>query len=297
MTARQARQDDEIATRIDRQPPAFGTIVRDRRLRMGLSLRETAERARCTKGYLSLLERGMRGAPGPKLMARLEAALELAAGTLSAVAAMEATPIELREELAERRRQAEAARQLASLLQSAGPGGLDDAYQSGALQRLVERLGPAGGGAAADAEGGAPVRALLPGVVPLINLVPAGEASEFTDLGYPARVADAYVQSPDLADPDAFAARITGDSMEPQYVEGDVVIFSPARDVKDGMDCFARLEPDHETTFKRVYFERGGGGEELIRLQPLNSRYAPRVEPRERVAGLYPAVSLTRGIG
>ena len=82
--------------------------------------------------------------------------------------------------------------------------------------------------------------------------------------------------------------------MAPDYREGDVVVFSPAREVASGDDCFVRLEPDHETTFKRVYFEVGAEGEELIRLQPVNSQYAPRVEPRERVAGLYRAVTAMR---
>lgn len=278
----------------DRSLSAFGAILRDRRSRLGLSLRETAERARCTKGYLSLLERGKRGLPTPKLLERLELALDLAPGTLAAAAAIETTPKRVRDELKERREQAEAGRQLAALLRGAGPGGLDRAFESGALARLVDRISPPGD---ASAEG-EKVQALLPRAVPLINLVPAGRAAEFTDLGYPARVADSYVAAPELGDPDAFAARVTGDSMEPTYVEGDVVIFSPGREVKSGMDCFARLvEPDSETTFKRVYFERSGDGEELIRLQPLNPKYVARVEPRERVAGLYPAVSVTRKIG
>lgn len=277
----------------NRPPSGFGTILKDRRLRLGLSLRETAERARCTKGYLSLLERGKRGVPAPKLLGRIEAALELASGSLAEAVALEATPKGVRDELAERREQAEAAQQLAALLRGAGPGGLDRAFESGALARLVERIAPVQGRSAP----GQPVESLLPRAVPLINMVPAGKAAEFTDLGYPARVADRYVSAPELGDPDAFAASITGDSMEPEYREGDVVIFSPARDVRDGMDCFARLEPDSEMTFKRVYFERGPGGEELIRLQPLNPRYAPRVEPREVVAGLYPAVSVTRRVG
>ena len=101
----------------------------------------------------------------------------------------------------------------------------------------------------------------------------AGYPREFTDLAYPARVADEYVRCPDLEDSDAFAARVVGDSMQPLYAEGDIVIFSPAKVVKSGMDCFARLEPDHETTFKRVYLEKGKDGEELIRLQPLNAAY------------------------
>jgi SOS-response transcriptional repressor LexA len=99
-----------------------------------------------------------------------------------------------------------------------------------------------------------------------------------------------------VSDPDAFAARVVGDSMEPAYHEGDVIVFSPARDIVDGDDCFARLEPDHESTFKRVYFEKDAAGEALIRLQPVNSRYAPRVLPREQVAGLYRAVRVMRTV-
>ncbi len=137
----------------------------------------------------------------------------------------------------------------------------------------------------------------LPLEVPLINRVAAGYPRSFTDLGYPVRVADEYVRCPDLADPDAFAARVVGDSMLPEYREGDIVVFSPARAVASGMDCFVRIEPDHESTFKRAYFERGAGGEELIRLQPLNPEYPGRVLGREQVSGLYAAVSVMRRIG
>jgi len=138
---------------------------------------------------------------------------------------------------------------------------------------------------------------VLPMEVPLINSVTAGYPADFTDLGYPARVADEYVRSPDLDDPDAFAARVVGDSMEPEYREGDLVIFSPAMEVVSGNDCFVRLEPDHESTFKRVYFETGEGGAELIRIQPINNRYPPKTVPREDVAGLYRAAQIMRAIG
>jgi SOS-response transcriptional repressor LexA len=56
------------------------------------------------------------------------------------------------------------------------------------------------------------------------------------------------------------------------------------------------LEPDHETTFKRVYFEKDGGGREMVRLQPLNSAFAPRVLEREQVAALYAAVSVIKKV-
>jgi SOS-response transcriptional repressor LexA len=123
--------------------------------------------------------------------------------------------------------------------------------------------------------------------VPLINRVAAGYPTGFTDLDYPARIADRYVPAPDLDDPDAFALIVCGESMLPDYREGDIVFFSPAAAVEDGCDCCVRLEPDHETTFKRVFFEDDGSA---VRLQPLNPAFAPRTLPREDVAGLYRAV-------
>jgi SOS-response transcriptional repressor LexA len=50
-----------------------------------------------------------------------------------------------------------------------------------------------------------------------------------------------------------------------------------------------RLEPDHQTTFKRIYFEQ-----DSIRLQPLNSAFPPRILPRDQVAGLYAAVAVIK---
>ncbi|MEO1715703.1 MAG: S24 family peptidase [Planctomycetota bacterium] len=194
-------------------------------------------------------------------------------------------PSDVRTQVAEQRR---IARRLREII-SSGQNDLDALHSSGELRRLVDRIDPQEGGVSVQP-------ALLPREVPLINCVTAGQPSEFTDLGYPARVADDYVRVPDLADPDAFAARIVGDSMEPEYREGDVVVFSPAARVRSGADCFARLEPDAETTFKRVYFEADGDGAEIIRLQPLNACYPPRTLPRDRVAGLYRAVTVMRAI-
>ncbi len=138
---------------------------------------------------------------------------------------------------------------------------------------------------------------VLPVQVPVINGVRAGRAMEYTDLGYPPGVGDDYVSIPDLYDPDAFAARVVGDSMAPDYREGDLVVFSPLAPTADGCDCFVRFERDDESTFKRVYFEERDGGVALIRLQPLNSRYPPRVVEREAVAMLCAAVSMVRRVG
>jgi repressor LexA len=284
-----------------------GEVIGRRRRERGLTLQQLAERAGCARSYLSLIENGRRPPPGDEVLGRLELALGMEAGSLVRLADWEAMPATMRREMASLEGKQRAAQRLAVILESGGRGAargasaLDDAYRTGELRRLIEELAPDGSDGAADwaggraVEGGVRGRAILD--VPLINKVAAGYPREFTDLGYPARVADEYVRCPGLSDPDAFACRVVGDSMLPEYREGDIVVFSPARAVRSGMDCFARIEPDHESTFKRVYFETGDDGEELIRLQPLNPVYPPRVLPREDVAGLYAAVSVTREVG
>jgi SOS-response transcriptional repressor LexA len=153
---------------------------------------------------------------------------------------------------------------------------LDDAYLSGVLQELVEKS--AGN-----------VERVTTNAVPVINRISAGYPKDFTDMSYPKGVADEYVGCPDLNDPDGFAARVHGDSMTPKYREGDIVIFSPAAHPKNGDDCFVRFS-DGTTTFKRAFFETDDKGVAVIRLQPRNERYRPRVVASEEVSGLYKAV-------
>lgn len=291
-----SRADEQVT-----KPGEFGGALRALRLRAGLTLDALAGRVGCAKSYLSALENGHKGPPSGEVVARLEAALGLTDGGLRACASWDRTPREVRRDIEAMRLREQSARVLARLLTDPGSGlegngagddgggALDRAFKSGRLRALIERMAP--GGAAMES-----VAAALPLEIPLINRVAAGYPAGFTDLDYPARVADEYVRAPDVRDPDAFAARVVGDSMAPDYREGDIVVFSPAAPVRAGMDCFVRLEPDHESTFKRVYFEQDGG-DGSIRLQPINNAYAPRTVPRERVAGLYAGVSVTRAIG
>lgn len=134
--------------------------------------------------------------------------------------------------------------------------------------------------------------------VPVINRVAAGAAAEFTDLDYPAGIADQYVPAPDLPEAPlgaAFAVRIRGDSMMPEYREGEIVIVGPAppEGPRDGDDCVVRLgELDQfATTFKRIFLERDEAGEAAaVRLVPLNPAHRERRVPMEQVTGIYPVV-------
>jgi len=268
------------------QPVRVGSLIRARRHELGLSLTALAERVECAKSYLSSIETGRKGPPADELLRRLERALRLDPGHLERAARWEQASAPVRQDLATLQRDRRSLRRLTDLIARTG---LDDAYRSGELARVLGAMRDPGSGELATA---------LPSEVPVIGMVGAGQVRGFTDLGYPGRVADEYVRCPDLRDPDAFAVRVGGDAMAPDYREGDIVVFSPARDVTDGCDCFVHLAAgaEHEPAFRRVYFEVDAGGREVVRVQPINNRYPARAVAREQVAGLYRAASVIRSV-
>jgi len=286
-----------------------------------MTLEELARRAGISKAYLSLIETGrVANPPSDQKLRRIEESLGIAANELIGEAHLQRTPRDVRAVLHQLIRQRTGRTEApdtqgdeANGLRGRGMLNLDDAYLSGVLQEFAERNGSnveplatlagmdrsAPHAAGADAAGPAPVVAagVMPSPrVPVVNRVSAGYPTDFTDMSYPPRNADAYITAPGLDDPDAFAARVSGDSMSPKYAEGDIVIFSPAAVWKNGADCFVRFE-DGQTTFKRVYAETDGAGREMLRLQPRNSRYTPQVVPREKIEGAYRAIFCYRCVG
>ncbi len=226
--------------------------IRERRKRAGLTLGKLSSLAGCSKAYLSTIETGKSGLPAEQLLSKLENILGFEAGDLVKIACIERLPKDLREDIELCRREN---RQLKSMLKSL----------SGNIESPLSNIN---------------------GFVPVINCVSAGYPADFDDLGYPVGIADDYIKCPDLADPNAFAVRIVGDSMLPDYAEGDIVVFSPSRAVDNGDDCFVRFSHPHETTFKRVYFQQGGS----VMLQPRNRQYPPFVVEQDRINGIYKAV-------
>lgn len=88
-------------------------------------------------------------------------------------------------------------------------------------------------------------RATKPRQVPLIGLAQAGQDGFFDDAGYPAGGGWEQVSPPAASivladDPHAFGLTIHGDSMEPVYREGDVIVVSPSAPVRLGDRVVAR---------------------------------------------------------
>jgi phage repressor protein C with HTH and peptisase S24 domain len=70
--------------------------------------------------------------------------------------------------------------------------------------------------------------------IPLIGLAQAGGDGYFDDGGFPVGGGWDEVSLPEIADPNAYALEISGDSMEPVYRDGDMVIVSPTTPIRRG---------------------------------------------------------------
>ncbi len=70
--------------------------------------------------------------------------------------------------------------------------------------------------------------------VPLIGLAQAGGEGYFDDGGYPVGGGWDEVSLPEIADANAYALEISGDSMEPVFRDGDLVIVSPSAPIRRG---------------------------------------------------------------
>jgi len=251
---------------------SLGQIIREKREQLNLTLDDVSSRIGFSKPYLSTIETSkVKNPPSDELLSKLEKVLEFKRGQLLHIAHMERMPSDIRQQYESTESENQKWRQIARNL-------IDKKVS---VKRLGSLLARSKLGTEQSKSTLAAGR-----LVPVINKVSAGYPTDFDDMDYPVGIADDYIRCPDLHDPNAFAVRVVGDSMEPRFCEGDIVIFSPAAEVHNGDDCFVRFAMPHETTFKRVFFE----AENKIRLQPRNEKYSPTIVDGNRINGLYRAI-------
>lgn len=77
-----------------------------------------------------------------------------------------------------------------------------------------------------------------------------------------------------------FGLRVKGNSMEPEYLDGDTLILQKVDDCESGDDCVVMVN-GNDATFKRVFKNEKG-----IILQPLNPIYSPMVYTNEQIENL-----------
>lgn len=103
-------------------------------------------------------------------------------------------------------------------------------------------------------------------MIPILGRVPAGIPIEAVEdvIGYESIPASMIKGANHY-----FALKIVGDSMFPEYMDGDIIIVKQASTCDSGDDCIVMVNGD-DATFKRVILQEDG-----MMLKPLNSNYEP----------------------
>lgn len=70
--------------------------------------------------------------------------------------------------------------------------------------------------------------------VPVIGYAQAGAEGFFDDAGYPVGNGWDELEFPHVGDDKAYALEVSGDSMEPVYRDGDIIIVSPSANIRRG---------------------------------------------------------------
>jgi phage repressor protein C with HTH and peptisase S24 domain len=119
--------------------------------------------------------------------------------------------------------------------------------------------------------GGAPAPRPVVRRIPLIGLAQAGGEGFFDDGGYPVGGGWDEVSLPDIADPNAYALEISGDSMEPVFRDGDMIIVSPVAPIRRGDRVVVRTAAG-EVMAKQLA-RRSAKRIELLSLNPAHQDY------------------------
>lgn len=122
------------------------------------------------------------------------------------------------------------------------------------------------------------------GAVPLISAVQAGNYKMHVDNFHPDDGGEERIATTVPVKRHTFALRVSGDSMEPEFKEGAVLIVEPEMEAQPG-DFIIAKNGDEETTFKQLI--RDGGD---WYLKPLNPRYPIKPLGKASIVGVVRAV-------
>ena len=113
--------------------------------------------------------------------------------------------------------------------------------------------------------------------IPVFSKIPAGVPIELIeDVIDFEELADKYF----IGDKEYFGVKVEGNSMNPKYLDGDILIVQKQSDCESGQDCIVMVNSD-DGTFKRVIKMNNG-----ITLQPLNPDYEMKFFTNEEINSL-----------
>lgn len=114
--------------------------------------------------------------------------------------------------------------------------------------------------------------------VPLLGFAQAGEGGYFDDGGFPAGSGWDEISFPGPASETAYALEVQGDSMQPLYRDGDIVIVDPSQAVRRGDRVVVRTG-DGEVMAKVLKRQTATA----VELVSLNPDHADRIVPLKQL--------------
>lgn len=222
----------------------LGRLIRNLRLRKGLSQSDLAHAIALHPSYLSRMEHGERR-PSPGVLKKMSEVLDYALSDLLVVSKL------IDEDFAETAEVAEKGTILSEIDQ---------------LKRQLAQIS----GERYERYREAPPVARSTGIraIPVFDRVPAGVSLPEARGTYQSMPALMLTEDELEHVPQAFALVVTGDSMvDAGILEGDIVVVSPSTKIKDGDTVVVALG-DHDVSLKIVYFE----GNKVL-LQAANRNY------------------------
>ncbi|WP_338664041.1 helix-turn-helix transcriptional regulator [Pararoseomonas sp. SCSIO 73927] len=108
--------------------------------------------------------------------------------------------------------------------------------------------------------------------IPLIGLAQAGSSGYFDDGGYPVGGGWDEISLPEVGDPNAYALEISGDSMEPVFRDGDIIIVSPSAPVRRGDRVVVRTKGGE--VMAKELLRQSARRVELASLNPAHPNYS-----------------------
>ncbi len=119
--------------------------------------------------------------------------------------------------------------------------------------------------------------------IKVVGWAHAGEAASYEQMP------DSWQETipTDCRTPGAFAVRLQGDSMEPKFTDGDLLVLMPQEQAHSGVFAVVKFLDDG-VLFRRVEFVGS-----VVRLMPLNERYEATDHARDEFAWIYPVWART----
>lgn len=118
--------------------------------------------------------------------------------------------------------------------------------------------------------------------IPMIGFAKAGREGFFDEIGYPAGDAWDEISFPDYNADDhegIYALKVSGNSMEPLYRNGDILVVSPASSIRKGDRVVVKTN-DGEVMAKELEKQSAS----KIELKSLNDKYEPRSVAKKDVS-------------